>query len=269
MKQQKYLYLKNKSKLKHPKGTILFIPGIGSRYGSQKKLFNLLTDYDNYYLCLPEEFEYNSQIKKKDMKKLLTHPRMVDYTINFIKAKKLKDLILIGHCEGAAIAAYVENKCSDKIKKMIFVSPVNNSYFLTKDKVLKCFPYTNIDELLQMSHLCYRLRKGNLNTEYLNKSKETIAACVKHYDKIWFMENNLVYNRKSMNQINKAITNIKTPTLVCLGKYDKISQYNEALKELKKILPKAKYVTFNKSAHMAFDEEPDKFVKVINEFIKH
>jgi proline iminopeptidase len=67
--------------------------------------------------------------------------------------------------------------------------------------------------------------------------------------------------------LTPALSNFSFPTMVMHGRYDMNVALVSSWKTYKAI-PEATFVVFEKSGHMPFYEEPDKFVQVMNSFLK-
>jgi len=59
---------------------------------------------------------------------------------------------------------------------------------------------------------------------------------------------------------------ITSPTLVIVGKHDWITPVSQA-EEIQRLIPNSKLVVFEKSGHMPFIEENEKFIHVVSEFL--
>ena len=63
-----------------------------------------------------------------------------------------------------------------------------------------------------------------------------------------------------------ALPTFKMPTLVITGRYDFNVAPSTAWK-IHKAIPGSQWVVFEKSGHLPYFEEPDKFVQVVNDFL--
>jgi proline iminopeptidase len=63
------------------------------------------------------------------------------------------------------------------------------------------------------------------------------------------------------------LKNIKVSTLIIVGRHDFITNVAMA-EEMVKNIPDAKLEIFEDSGHFAFVEEPEKFYRVIKEFVE-
>ena len=88
-----------------------------------------------------------------------------------------------------------------------------------------------------------------------------------NYEQLKFLLYEEIFTKKAMNKIVQSYKKIKTPLLICLSNDDPILPFNIGYKELKTLMPNAKYVIFNDSRHILFEEEHQKFTKVLKKFI--
>lgn len=65
----------------------------------------------------------------------------------------------------------------------------------------------------------------------------------------------------------KELKNIKSPTLIMGGRYDGVST-PEYAEQYKVLMPQAKFVMFENSAHNPYLEEPEKFYSLFEEFME-
>ena len=65
----------------------------------------------------------------------------------------------------------------------------------------------------------------------------------------------------------KELKNVKAKTLIVAGRYDGVSTLEFAV-QYKIFMPKAQFVMFEQSGHNPYLEEPEKFYKLFDAFIK-
>jgi proline iminopeptidase len=63
------------------------------------------------------------------------------------------------------------------------------------------------------------------------------------------------------------LKNLKMPMLILAGRFDRVALPRFSI-QFKQYAPKAEFVMFEKSGHLPFVEEPDKFFKVLRDFLK-
>jgi len=60
---------------------------------------------------------------------------------------------------------------------------------------------------------------------------------------------------------------LNVPTLILHGEHDANIRLEVATNLLKNLIPKSQVVIFNQSGHLPFYEEPEKFVRVVENFL--
>lgn len=224
----KYQYKKSSKK---SKGDILFIHGFATQANSHWPFQRLITDYDYYALELPGngsiEFPKGSKVN---------FSFYVNYILEFIKEMKFKKIILIGHSMGGFLSTIVCNKSNGIIKKLILVSPMNSSN------------YFNLNLLSLIFNYCKFFNIKDTNKKFNNKLIRSFL------------------NFNSFKIMKKNEKELKVPTLIILGKNDKIINFNKT----KNIYynKNMKIINFDNSTHFAFAEETKKYLKELIGFIE-
>jgi pimeloyl-ACP methyl ester carboxylesterase len=109
---------KNKNKCE---GDVLLIHGFGVDHSYFNFINELTNSFNVYLIDLPGHGKNDSSFSEKEM----NIPFFVDYVSTYIKTKKLKNLILIGHSMGGGICSAVAALNSKLIKKLILICPAN------------------------------------------------------------------------------------------------------------------------------------------------
>ena len=185
---------------------------------------------------------------------------MSDYVINFMVEHSLKNIYLIGHSMGGCIASIVASKRPDLIKKLILISPMNFACIYKAFCFLfNFFPKSNSGHEKLLS-LVYK-DINSKNKLFLLPGKENNSKQMNYLGhKImmsprWFL---------MMHSYQKKIT---TPTLLCLGRYDKIIPYKKTIKNFSRHLSNLTIATFYNSSHMCFFEEEKLFFQTLKNFL--
>lgn len=261
-------------KKKNIKGNILFIHGfcVDHQYFIDMAE-KLAEDYNVYLIDLPGHGE-NKAIRGTK----LSIKSLTDYVVQYILAKDLKKLVLIGHSMGGAIASCVTNLLSDRITKLVLVSPyswavtalIHNVGFFKAQTIF--FPKT-MQKKLALAQLLYH------NFHALEKNNTWLVACRREFD--WLQQ-----NWKTMKRLSRHLTNlctlnyiksqqkkVQTQTLLLAGEFDKVCGSTKLLKIFAEYYaPKqaqhmlTTYV-FQRSGHICFDEEPAEFYKQVTTFL--
>ena len=84
-----------------------------------------------------------------------------------------------------------------------------------------------------------------------------------------FIEPLKTFNDKEVPtmDLRPRLKNITVPTLIIVGRHDFITNVSMA-EEMAKNIPNARLEVFEDSGHFAFVEEPEKFYRVIKEFVE-
>lgn len=248
------------------RGTIIFVHGFATD-STYHDVFikHIIDEFDYIAIQLPgsgfQEWSLNKKPEVQDM---------VDYCEKLINHINLEKFILIGHSMGGGIAIRLGNIFKDKIICLIASTPMNSrisflkifNYFKFNTKTFKrTFKFQNI--------LYYDLMKTFNNDQDViqNMIKNELDYQLKHRN--FFIElKKSMFSIKNIKLGRQAEINLPCPTLVIIGKYDKL------------IPPKSLYKAFgnhknnnikielmNKSAHIPFQEQEYEYAKEIKDFI--
>jgi pimeloyl-ACP methyl ester carboxylesterase len=116
--QETILKCKNPSKCL---GDLVFIHGfcVDHTYFQLPVGDKLAQHFNVYMIDLPGHGTNVTGVDAKD----LNFDNLVNYVVEYIKSKNLKNIILVGHSMGGGIVSLVESKIRNRIKKIILVSP--------------------------------------------------------------------------------------------------------------------------------------------------
>ena len=94
--------------------------------------------------------------------------------------------------------------------------------------------------------------------EYEERTAETIysPAILQHFSKAEY----------GGIEVEDRLANVTQPVLVCTGQHDRVCTV-EASEAMDRGLPKSELVIFEKSGHMTFVEENERYLKVLREFL--
>lgn len=97
--------------------------------------------------------------------------------------------------------------------------------------------------------------------DYEERTAETVysPAMLQHFAKVEY----------GMIEVENRLENVAQPVLVCTGRYDRACTV-EASEAMAEGLPNSELVIFEKSGHMTFVEENERYLKVVRNFLnKH
>ena len=184
---------------------------------------------------------------------------------------KGKDIILVGHSAGAAIAAEWAFENKSRVKALVLEDPA----ILTippvsplLSKVIKTKPFDFIGPKLVSSFkkagtkILYKswFDQSRINAEILDAYYLPLE--VKGWEAaFWeFMRGG------NQATIQKNLKKLKVPTLVMTGDRDEIVPVKDSV-EVSKQIPKAKLVTITSCGHIPHEEKPLDFLKAVKGFI--
>jgi pimeloyl-ACP methyl ester carboxylesterase len=166
---------------------------------------------------------------------------------SFIKNKKIKKVIVIGHSFGGKIALELALRYPTNLQKLVIYSSD-----LNMDKSF-------LERMLQLSL--------NLLDFSIVKilSKTYLSLRGKSYDNFMLLAKTYRLNSKTI-KFKRNLKNIKKKTFLVYGKLDFITSYKIG-NELNAIFPDSKLAIFKKSSHFAHIEETTKFIEELRNFI--
>ncbi len=248
------------------RGTIIFVHGFATD-STYHDVFikHIIDEFDYIAIQLPgsgfQEWSLNKKPEVQDM---------VDYCEKLINHINLEKFILIGHSMGGGIAIRLGNIFKDKIICLIASTPMNSrisflkifNYFKFNTKTFKrTFKFQNI--------LYYDLMKtfNNDQDAIQNMIKNELDYQLKHRNFFIKLKKSM-FSIKNIKLGRQAEINLSCPTLVIVGKYDKLIPPKSLYKAFDKHKNNnIKIELMNKSAHIPFQEQEYEYAKEIKDFI--
>jgi pimeloyl-ACP methyl ester carboxylesterase len=133
-------------------GNIVFIHG----YCVDHQYFIIrdeLTKYFNYYsIDLPGHGVNDKGVESKDLKL----DNFADYVIDYIKTKKLTNVILMGHSMGGAVVSLVASKAPELITKLVLLCPLNFASIFMGIPALYAFFPKNMKQKMRLMRVLYK-----------------------------------------------------------------------------------------------------------------
>lgn len=110
-------------KVETPKGTILFLPGFGADCHGHGAQAHKVEGYDFYSISYPGHGHTIAHSSLDFSIELYTK-----IVVSFIEKKGLKDILLVGHSMGGAIAIGVQaHLAKHLVKRLLLISPLNST----------------------------------------------------------------------------------------------------------------------------------------------
>ncbi len=194
------------------------------------------------------------------------------------KKLKVAKLRIMAHSWGAILAVNYAIQFPDKIEKLILCnpSPLSHEYDVQMAAFMK--ENTTVEDSLARAKIYHSSSIEVDNFEKLMKINFKASAYDRqHIEKIDlnipdnYLQSSQVLmmglqkDLKTYNYYSK-VKGFRFKTLLLAGQYDGIPL--ASIERLQKLIPGAKMYTFDKSGHFPFVEETDRFIAVVNDFLK-
>ena len=181
----------------------------------------------------------------------------VDWLNNYIQGKEFKDVVLVGHSFGGAIALMYALRYPQKLRGVIIIGSgaklrVDPMFLTPCEEAIKGSPqkwYELVEEM-------YRLTPQDYKREMVEKQK-AIGAAV--------MLNDFLCCDKF--DIMERVHEIKVPTLIICGESDAMTPVKFA-NYLGAKIANSKVVIIPQATHLVFAEKPEAVNKTIEDFLK-
>lgn len=190
-------------------------------------------------------------------------------------------LILIGHSWGGFLSALYAAEFPERVEKLVLVSPAT----LLSTPPKGCSYYDHIRESLPSDRRgeydAFLARYFDFDSIFDRSDDELVALNDRMSDfiiptlsgasympgrsggwMIWAMYASLGKD----HDYRKALASISAPTLVISGARDFMTQ--ASLKQYADLIPRARYVAIEGATHFAYDERPDEFGRLVENFLK-
>jgi len=257
-------------------------PGIPHQY-----LSNLSELNQNRTVIFYDQLGCGKSAMKTSDQSLWVLPRFITELEDLIKALSQKLSIqrfdLLGHSWGGSLAIEYALAHPEKIRKLILASPLISTPLWIKNakKLLKTLP-VKAQEAIQTHELAgttdspeYQAAKNQFDMQYLCRitpfPELLMASCSEFnfevYQTMWGpSEFTVTGNLKTFDRWSD-LSKINLPTLITCGRFDEASPY--LLTQAQKLIKNSKLAIFENSAHMPHLEEPENYLKALQDFLNH
>ncbi len=199
-------------------------------------------------------------------KGLYTIEEMAEDALALIQHLKLKELSLLGHSMGGAIAQTISYKHPEYIKKCILCN--TSAKFRACSALAEKFILTLREKGLANEEIAYHILPWIYSDSYLADSQN-----IQTFIELTASDPFPMSLDGFKGQLNALLTfdsrswlqQIKVPALIISGGEDRLCLKD--VRELKNLLPHAKELVFPNSGHIPFQEDPKTFLKGITEFL--
>jgi proline iminopeptidase len=209
--------------------------------------------------------------------------RFVEELAQLRKALKLEEVHILGHSWGTTLAAAYYLTKPSGVKSIIFSSPCLSAPLWEQDQArnLKKLPL-EVQETIERCE-----ETGNTDSEEFKKaisefSKRFVCRLETEPDPEWVKQGSQYRNSEIYNimwgpsefsvkgnlkyfDCTERLSEISCPTLYTCGRYDEATP--ESTGYFSSLTPNSKFHVFENSAHMAYFEEKEEYLKVMRDFL--
>ncbi|WP_462413548.1 proline iminopeptidase-family hydrolase [Neobacillus sp. Marseille-QA0830] len=207
--------------------------------------------------------------------------RFVEEVGQLREALSLEEVHILGHSWGTTLAAAYCLTQPEGVKSVVFSSPCLSAPLWEQDQKrnLKKLP-VEVQETIERCE-----ENGTTDSEEFNQAIEVFSQhFVRRIPKPEHLQNGDQYRNPEIYNLmwgpseftvtgnlktfdcTSQLKEIKCPTLFTCGFYDEATP--ETTQYYSSLTPGSKFHVFENSAHMAYMEEPQEFLRVIGEFLK-
>lgn len=185
-------------------------------------------------------------------------------------------IAVAGHSFGGLVAMTYAVLFPDKVSRLILIDSVPANYDEEYDTFAKDYP----NEFQEMRSKRIEYLMGNQDPKALRASivayMKMLFHSAQNRDRFLAGSENYSYDLRVNSSVNNSaegfnitpgIVKLNIPTLILHGKHDSNITV-ESSEKIQKAIPNSRLVIFEKSGHLPFFEEPEKFVKTVEDFLK-
>lgn len=125
-----------------------------------------------------------------------------------------------------------------------------------------------MEQKMRLLSYLYKDFKPKDDPEWMKMNEDQLKNQVEQWEQMKFLGKKEMASIKTLMKVHKAQKNIKVPAMLCLGTGDGCIPYKHSKRNFLKHHKNIHLVTFDNSGHLCFEEETDKFVKEVKDFIE-
>ena len=239
------------------KENLLLIHGLGA---SAERWEHVIPQFaKNYRVLVPDLIGFG-----------LSDKPLVDYTTDylsdfirkFLKKLNIDSVIIIGSSLGGQIGAEFTYQNNSMVKKLVLISP--SGIMKHSTPALDAYVMAALYPSDSSASNAFQIMSGSKNID-----KKTIKGFVRRMKlpnaKMAFMSTLL--GLKDAEIISEKLVSIKSPTLIIWGENDPIIPIKYAQSFVSEI-DDCRFVKMENCGHTPYVEVPDKFYKIVSDFLK-
>jgi pimeloyl-ACP methyl ester carboxylesterase len=174
--------------------------------------------------------------------------------------KRIDKFSIVGHSMGGEVALNLAYNYKANIDTLILVDSVG--YIAIKRPTIPVFILEHIFKMYYIQKACYKFCFYDLKNYKREKFERIYSLNCK------ICGNTLRAFSKSNDEVDmcERICKIEIPTLIIWGRHDRVVKLDSAYR-FNKDIKNSKLVVFEKSGHMPYSEEEEKFTRIVTEFV--
>ena len=257
-----YIYHQCKTR-EHKKGAVVFIHGFATTSAYHDGFVAAIQQhYDYYALQLPGHGieAYDSATKPP-----ITVDFYTTYCVNLIKSLQLEHFYLIGHSMGGGLGIRVANALSSHILGFVAVTPMNSHLPVKTLLNYRTFTPKTPAQTAKLQRRLYHNLERTIGPDNLQDYITNEAEYQRRYRSFFVTLKRSMYSFTNLKKCRINEKRLEVPTLAIAGQFDKMIPYRSVKTTFKKH-PEAQFVLFERSGHLPFQEESERYAQVVLDF---
>lgn len=245
---------------------LVIIPGLSDGFMEPESINSKLTKKMLYKMCASYLNDYEVYVipRKRNLQDNYSIKDMADDYYELIKHLKFKEVSVLGLSQGGMIAQHLALKLEDILDKLILVVTTAKPEYYTKKVIGN---WIDLAEKEEYKKLMIDSTEKTYSEKYLKKVR--LSYLFFGFITKKFAKKRFIIQAKSIMNFNalEEIKNIKKPTLIISGEYDKICDPNSAY-VIHDQIESSKLHVFKNQSHAPFDELKKEYNDLVINFLR-
>ena len=233
---------------------LILVHGVG---GDHTQLKIIMEPLSKRFKTIALDCRGHGKSDKPDNYTLQDH---VDDILGIMDLYKIQTTFLLGVSMGSYISQGVATAAPERIEKLILTVPKSNGLTSSVRRLMK--EYEKELEGLNMHEMTLALLK------YMVYDPEAMKSHINIFETNLSSEQFAIANQALANfDSRNDLPGVLAKTLVISGKYDGLNPPYEG-KECASLIPNASFVEMQYSGHAPMYEEPETYIKIVEDFLR-